>query len=132
MIRPEREREEETHSQTSNDGSHDVEHFGITSGGKVLLVVSEDGVEKSRDERAVDLVEILGLLDVSLDELEDLLLDRTKSSNLGSLGGDETWKEERERDDESAKVFVRTDDEEGNENSPCSAMVALMIPLTAL
>lgn len=85
---------DEIYSKAGDDSGHDVENLGISCGGHILLIIAENGVEKSGDKVGIDLVEILRLFDVGLDELEDFLFDGSETSNLGSFGGNETYRKE--------------------------------------
>lgn len=77
-----------TYLKLVNQYSDDRKHFRLTRIRNVPLVVQEDSLEKRRHHSLVDHLLVISLLDVSSDQLQDLLLDSPETSDLGHLGRD--------------------------------------------
>lgn len=79
-----------THSQNADDRRHQVQHLGIPSGRNIPLIVNQDRLQQTGNEIGIRAFEVLRPPDVCLDQLEDLLLDRSQCSDLGRFRGDQT------------------------------------------
>lgn len=71
-----------------DDRGDNVKDFGFTSIWNIPLVVKQYSIKKWGNHAVVDHLHIIGLFDVDVDQLQDLLLDRSKTANFGSLGRD--------------------------------------------
>ena len=66
-----------TYRKLGNDGRHNLQNLSISSIWHIAVVVQKDGLKERRDNVSSDHLKIIGLLDVCLDKLQDLLLDRS-------------------------------------------------------
>lgn len=76
-----------TYAKFGDNGSSDVQNLSVPCRRHVPVVVAQNSIEQSGDEVGVNTLNILSFLDVGFDKLENLLLDRSKGTDLGSLGG---------------------------------------------
>lgn len=77
-------------AKLANDDGKESKHLGITGVWNITVVVEEDGVQESWDKVSANHLQVIGSLNVGLEELEDFLLDGPKTSDLWSLGGNIT------------------------------------------
>lgn len=80
-----------TYRKLGDDDGHDLEYFCVTGIGDISVVVNEYSIKKSRHDVCSHHLEVISLLDISLDELQDLFLDRSQSSYSWHLGCNFTW-----------------------------------------
>ena len=59
-----------------DNSSHDVQNFSLPSVRDIPVVVKEDSLEKRRNHLSIDHLQIVGFLDVGINQLQDFLLDR--------------------------------------------------------
>jgi hypothetical protein len=69
-----------------NNCRDNVQDLGFSSIWYISLVVKEDRVKQGRHHAVVDHLEVVGFFDIDIHKLQDLFLDRSETSNLGSLG----------------------------------------------
>jgi hypothetical protein len=60
-----------------DDRGNDVQDFSITGIWHVALVVKQDGVKQRWHHAVVDHLQVICFLDIDLDKLENLFLDRS-------------------------------------------------------
>jgi hypothetical protein len=66
-----------TYRKLCNDCRHDFQNFSVSSIGDVSVVVDKDSVKESWDNICSHHLEVISFLNVSLNQLQDLLLDRS-------------------------------------------------------
>jgi hypothetical protein len=64
-----------------------LHHFSLASMGDVVLVVEKSDLQRVRHKTFVDHLHIVGLVNVGTNQLENLLLDGSKTVDLRHLGG---------------------------------------------
>jgi hypothetical protein len=69
-----------------NNCRDNVQDLGFSSIWYISLVVKEDRVKQGRHHAVVDHLEVVGFFDIDIHKLQDFFLDRSETSNLGSLG----------------------------------------------
>lgn len=74
-----------------NDRGHHVQYFRFSGIWNVSPVICQDSLKQSRDEVLVDHVKIISFLNVSVDELQNFLLDGSKAPNFRHLGCNQTF-----------------------------------------
>jgi hypothetical protein len=74
--------------QLVDNRRHHVQYFGFTSVRHVVLVVDQNSLQQLGDNVVVDHLQVISLLNICVDELENLLLDRTETTDFGHLGCD--------------------------------------------
>lgn len=79
-----------TYLKLLDDGSHDVQDLSLASIRDVVLVVKKNSLQQIGYKALVNHLKVIGLVDVCADQLEDLLLDGSKTADLGHLGGNVT------------------------------------------
>jgi hypothetical protein len=60
----------------------------IASFREILIIIHEDRLQKRRNEGSVDLIEVVGVIDVRFNELEHFLFDGAQTADTGGSGGD--------------------------------------------
>jgi hypothetical protein len=68
-----------------NDSCHDIQDFRLAGVRNVSVVVQQDGFQKRWNHIGIDHLQVIGLLDICVDEFQDLLLDSAKPANFWSL-----------------------------------------------
>jgi hypothetical protein len=69
-----------------NNCRDNVQDLGFSSIWYISLVVKEDSVKQGRHHAVVDHLEVVGFFHIDIHKLQDLFLDGSETSNLGSLG----------------------------------------------
>jgi hypothetical protein len=77
-----------TYRKLPDNDRHNLENFGISRGRYITIVIDKNSVEKCRHNVGSNHFKIISFLNVSLDKLENFLLDGTKSPDLWCLGRD--------------------------------------------
>lgn len=80
-------RKETPYVELMNDGRHDIQNFRLTSIRHIAVVVHENRLEKGRDHAIVDHLQVIRFFDISVDKLQNFLLDCSQTADLGCLGG---------------------------------------------
>jgi hypothetical protein len=76
--------------ELGDDGGHNVEDLSIAGIGNVTVVVDQYGVQKRRNNAVGNHLQVVRLLDIGVDQLQDLLLDGTETTDTGHLRSDRT------------------------------------------
>ncbi len=79
-----------TYRKLSDDSRHDFQNFSVTSVGYIAVIIDKNCIEESRDDVCSNHFKIISLLNISFDQLQDLLLDCSQTSNSRHLGGNFT------------------------------------------
>lgn len=68
-----------------------MQDLGLASVRHIAIIIHQDGFEQRWNHVGIDRLEVIGLLHIGIDELQDLLLDRTKAADFGRLGRNNSW-----------------------------------------
>ena len=71
-----------------NDCGHDVQHLCFPCVGNISVIIHQNGLQERWNHVCVDHLQIISFLHIGIDQLKNLLLDGTKSSDFRGLGGD--------------------------------------------
>jgi hypothetical protein len=72
--------------QLVDNRGHHVQYFGLTSVRHIVLVVDQNSLQQLGHNVVVNHLQVISLLNICVDELENLLLDCTETTDFGHLG----------------------------------------------
>lgn len=79
-----------TYRKLLDDYRHDLKNLGISCIRDIAVVIDKNSIKQGWYHIGANHFEIVSSLDICLDELQDFLLDCSKSSNLWHLGSNLT------------------------------------------
>ena len=68
-----------------NNGGHDIQDLCLSCIGNIIPVVEKNCLKQAGNKAIVDHLQVIGLFNVCVDELEDLFLDGTETADLWHL-----------------------------------------------
>lgn len=79
-----------TYREFRNNGRHGLQHLSISGPGNVAVVVNKDRVEERGNHLDPHSLEVFGLINKGLNQLQDFLLDSSHSPDFRHLSGNFT------------------------------------------
>jgi hypothetical protein len=76
-----------------NNRRNNIQDLSFSSVWDVPLIVKKDSIKQRRDHAVIDHLKIVSFLNIDIHQLQYLFLDRSETSNFGSLGCNVSWAE---------------------------------------